>query len=172
MRCPGCNVGDVLKKKPSKDMIKHSQGATCFKLISLHTTLAMHGCVSKISKDTDTVLMKTTFHTIESELKEFSDRLYRIPDFSRTYNDVTPSQISIPLPRSQHVAHSLDNDGILTPYRFYSDGSLSNLGSSQIKSGFGWLQLTDDDQIVSEYSDRKSTRLNSSHRCISYAVFC
>src|SRR5437763_4719635 len=22
------------------------------------------------------------------------------------------------------------------------------------------------------YSDRKSTRLNSSHRCISYAVFC
>src|SRR5437763_7955244 len=23
-----------------------------------------------------------------------------------------------------------------------------------------------------EWSDRKSTRLNSSHRCISYAVFC
>src|SRR5437879_11058480 len=23
-----------------------------------------------------------------------------------------------------------------------------------------------------EYEDRKSTRLNSSHRCISYAVFC
>src|SRR5437762_10972441 len=23
-----------------------------------------------------------------------------------------------------------------------------------------------------EYRDRKSTRLNSSHRCISYAVFC
>src|SRR2546426_1124127 len=83
MRCPGCNIGDVLKKKPSKDMIKHSQGATCFKLISLHTTLAMHGCVSKISKNTDTVLMKMTFHTIESELREFSDRLYRIPDFSK-----------------------------------------------------------------------------------------
>src|SRR5437879_7478207 len=26
--------------------------------------------------------------------------------------------------------------------------------------------------IPPKYSDRKSTRLNSSHRCISYAVFC
>src|SRR5437762_8735074 len=26
--------------------------------------------------------------------------------------------------------------------------------------------------VVSQSSDRKSTRLNSSHRCISYAVFC
>src|SRR5438034_11612658 len=141
MRCPGCNVGDVLKKKPSKDMIKHSQGATCFKLISLHTTLAMYGCVSRISKDTDTVLMKMTFHTIESELREFSDRLYRFSDFSRTYNDVTPLRISSPLPRSQQVAHSLDNDGILTPYRFYFDGSLSNLGSLLIISVFVLLLL-------------------------------
>src|SRR5437879_10667644 len=29
--------------------------------------------------------------------------------------------------------------------------------------GLQWLQ---------EFKDRKSTRLNSSHRCISYAVFC
>src|SRR5947207_152098 len=63
MRCPGCNAGDVFKKKLSKDMIKHSQGATCFKIISLYTTLAMYGCVSRITKDTDSVLMKTTFHT-------------------------------------------------------------------------------------------------------------
>src|SRR5437762_8022047 len=26
--------------------------------------------------------------------------------------------------------------------------------------------------FVSDFPDRKSTRLNSSHRCISYAVFC
>src|SRR5437762_9009196 len=29
-----------------------------------------------------------------------------------------------------------------------------------------------DDVISSSLVDRKSTRLNSSHRCISYAVFC
>src|SRR5437762_6666315 len=28
------------------------------------------------------------------------------------------------------------------------------------------------DGVVQEVEDRKSTRLNSSHRCISYAVFC
>src|SRR5437879_10451164 len=34
-------------------------------------------------------------------------------------------------------------------------------GRAQFKSEGGWRAL-----------DRKSTRLNSSHRCISYAVFC
>src|SRR5437763_11615773 len=29
-----------------------------------------------------------------------------------------------------------------------------------------------DEIVVVGYTDRKSTRLNSSHRCISYAVFC
>src|SRR5688572_31381219 len=29
-----------------------------------------------------------------------------------------------------------------------------------------------DDEIISTYTDRKSTRLNSSHSQISYAVFC
>src|SRR5437762_7746059 len=33
------------------------------------------------------------------------------------------------------------------------------------------LTRTEKGQLVS-YPDRKSTRLNSSHRCISYAVFC
>ena len=28
------------------------------------------------------------------------------------------------------------------------------------------------DEVVGQWIDRKSTRLNSSHRCISYAVFC
>src|SRR5215210_6666795 len=34
------------------------------------------------------------------------------------------------------------------------------------------VSATDLRRAVSFYSDRKSTRLNSSHRCNSYAVFC
>src|SRR5437764_10915248 len=30
----------------------------------------------------------------------------------------------------------------------------------------------DGEDIIATQQDRKSTRLNSSHRCISYAVFC
>src|SRR5437762_11274267 len=33
-------------------------------------------------------------------------------------------------------------------------------------------QRTDPDQSSCNVTDRKSTRLNSSHRCTSYAVFC
>src|SRR5437879_8830403 len=34
-----------------------------------------------------------------------------------------------------------------------------------------FLSITDD-TTMKKLGDRKSTRLNSSHRCISYAVFC
>src|SRR5437763_12890626 len=32
--------------------------------------------------------------------------------------------------------------------------------------------LADGAHLMTQLEDRKSTRLNSSHRCISYAVFC
>src|SRR5437763_8784638 len=40
-------------------------------------------------------------------------------------------------------------------------------------TSWGWIYYFDDID-TQEYGgrDRKSTRLNSSHRCISYAVFC
>src|SRR5437867_8192313 len=39
------------------------------------------------------------------------------------------------------------------------------------KTGDAWL-LDPADQLAARLADRKSTRLNSSHRTISYAVFC
>src|SRR5437762_9979153 len=39
-----------------------------------------------------------------------------------------------------------------------------------IEAGKRATELQPNDQIA--WTDRKSTRLNSSHRCISYAVFC
>src|ERR1017187_4414823 len=37
---------------------------------------------------------------------------------------------------------------------------------------FGWRQMLKKKAASAAAIDRKSTRLNSSHRCISYAVFC
>src|SRR5437879_9749064 len=66
----------------------------------------------------------------------------------------------------------------LFPYTtlFRSTIMLRNLGQEQILRLQTYLRLhllidPDDDDICLT-SDRKSTRLNSSHRCISYAVFC
>src|SRR3712207_7198590 len=39
-------------------------------------------------------------------------------------------------------------------------------------AGYGYADHWDDDQAARKRKDRKSTRLNSSHANISYAVFC
>src|SRR5437879_10548144 len=48
-------------------------------------------------------------------------------------------------------------------------------GAPYASGSDSWLGFTPDDNgtyVVTFTVDRKSTRLNSSHRCISYAVFC
>src|ERR1017187_8822426 len=49
-----------------------------------------------------------------------------------------------------------------TLFRSRDAATRAVLEAEQDLTGVGWHQL----------ADRKSTRLNSSHRCISYAVFC
>src|SRR5436189_1140667 len=44
--------------------------------------------------------------------------------------------------------------------------------SSRRSSLFTVLELEVERSVLTLPEDRKSTRLNSSHRCISYAVFC
>src|SRR5437879_9937560 len=39
-------------------------------------------------------------------------------------------------------------------------------------ASLAFANVADAREILSALRDRKSTRLNSSHRCISYAVFC
>src|SRR5438876_4742174 len=48
----------------------------------------------------------------------------------------------------------------------------AGLGASGEKSGLGGRRRMDLESGESAFSDRKSTRLNSSHPSISYAVFC
>src|SRR5437762_14133316 len=54
---------------------------------------------------------------------------------------------------------------ISNTYKFdmFSRGFVEILAAQQTNETADWYQGT---------ADRKSTRLNSSHRCISYAVFC
>src|SRR5437762_11973065 len=45
-------------------------------------------------------------------------------------------------------------------------------GIERSQLGYGFATIRDDELAAEASGDRKSTRLNSSHRCISYAVFC
>ena len=72
------------------------------------------------------------------------------------YADNGSSAVEIALKMSFHYWH---NTGETKKTKFI------NLGNSYHGETLGALSLGD-------VADRKSTRLNSSHRCISYAVFC
>jgi len=44
--------------------------------------------------------------------------------------------------------------------------------SNEMKELKNDIENEDSQETLNKVEDRKSTRLNSSHRCISYAVFC
>src|SRR5437764_8246745 len=67
------------------------------------------------------------------------------------------------LPISLQTSSTIGVTGLA---KFILPLAISGAGSSLTKNGSGTLSLGE------RGTDRKSTRLNSSHRCISYAVFC
>src|SRR5437879_10242876 len=75
---------------------------------------------------------------------------------------------------SEALANELEGSGVtvsvLCPGPTYSDFQVrAGMEASKLFSS-GVMKASDVAEIG--YRDRKSTRLNSSHRCISYAVFC
>src|SRR5437762_9985039 len=69
--------------------------------------------------------------------------------------------------RSAHLARRLAPPALHAPFQPALAVPLSGARAFHRGSG-GWRCPGD----RTEGGDRKSTRLNSSHRCISYAVFC
>src|SRR5437867_7490126 len=77
------------------------------------------------------------------------------PDGSRTVYNFDP-------PQHKAVATTTDADGKVRETIRYELDDAAHFSSAEISGADGRLRL----------KDRKSTRLNSSHRTISYAVFC
>src|ERR1017187_5980025 len=92
-------------------------------------------------------------------------RYARVGDFDgavqvqlQAADDLQPARRNLPLRESSWVR----TEGAARVEVELDDGSVLRLGSDSL------AELSD----YTRLSDRKSTRLNSSHRCISYAVFC
>src|SRR5690242_7950967 len=65
-----------------------------------------------------------------------------------------------------------DGQAEMTDHKIPSRGQTATFSVNGVKRGDGMLLLYPDELTVVNTRDRKSTRLNSSHMSISYAVFC
>src|SRR5437879_11113518 len=61
---------------------------------------------------------------------------------------------------------------ISSPNAEFRSSRLSRLKQRTTTSSDSWQEESKSSEISNLRLDRKSTRLNSSHRCISYAVLC
>src|SRR5437762_5646196 len=81
--------------------------------------------------------------------------------------DWAPAKVNTPLAAGDSL-YTGDNANLelqVGPAAFLRAGAGTELGVESLESDLQQFKLTSG-------QDRKSTRLNSSHRCISYAVFC
>src|SRR5437879_6821688 len=93
--------------------------------------------------------------------------------------DSLDQPVTQPAQAGRLIAHAVEGDGdgrpeaddrrhILRPRAAVALMRPSVLDAREVRP-FSYIQCTD---ALGSIPDRKSTRLNSSHRCISYAVFC
>src|SRR5437879_7988240 len=79
--------------------------------------------------------------------------------------------IQLPVSKHEHAACSAESSDVGKEIQMIKC-DLESLHSAHGKTGHGAMIAIRQCAKVGIDVDRKSTRLNSSHRCISYAVFC
>src|SRR5437762_3856882 len=135
--------------------------ATAFNLRQL-----MHSSAA-LPEDTLRILILRHLHQLEKteQLREKLDFLL-VQYFAQVFGaSVHPEEVSF-----RDVAEGLDAIlGAVIPQNFGWAYELEKL-TAKLR-GYSSLKDLIDSEFL-DRGDRKSTRLNSSHRCISYAVFC
>src|SRR5690606_40998378 len=71
-----------------------------------------------------------------------------------------------------HTVHDIGSPGVTHPHQERLVVAAGCGAGSAEETGRGWRAADDHHAAVAALEDRKSTRLNSSHVKISYAVFC
>src|SRR6266496_6217739 len=109
--------------------------------------------------------MKSTFHTIATQLEQFANRLAIQPSIQlREFSPIIDTNI-IP-----DIVYTRNDDGSNADLHFYTDGSLMNLGTPDIKLGIGWVQVSDNGLILSDYSANVQSQWPSSTKAETMAI--
>src|SRR5207248_10149737 len=100
-------------------------------------------------------------------VRSLADALEQLPGVTTSDELGATAQLDVSL-RGFQVSPVI---GVPQGVTVYVDGVRANEPDAH-EVNFDLLPLEDVERVEVVYGDRKSTRLNSSHRTISYAVFC
>src|SRR6266542_2665995 len=143
IRCPGCSLNQASSLKISNAWRTCTKGASCYLKIDFYNVLALETCTKKrfLTESIQSVDFKISAHYIESQLRLFAQRLRINPVID---DDELPPSSPLPQTFELLVYHLQHNNSVLENYQFYTDGSLTNLCSPDMRMDFGWVQVVDD----------------------------
>src|SRR5690625_5703340 len=102
-------------------------------------------------------------------LLEVLDRIDQ-PTFTRRANEAT--EVSVTIPRGDIKLDRAELAGFLQVWQDGERKVSGRIGDRSVQQGHVTLTALTEEILLAANIDRKSTRLNSSHVAISYAVFC
>ncbi|GBB96284.1 hypothetical protein RclHR1_27180002 [Rhizophagus clarus] len=138
--CPGC---DAHVPFPSASKYTAVQPRCTFKFSLLRSMILPTNC-ERIRQSTSEVLSLHTWADLSLTVIPYYRRLHLSPDFSSSpfvveddptlaplVDDLSFFSSPVPLPSGSH-------------YRYYTDGSLINLGTPEVSMGWSWVQIIPD----------------------------
>ncbi|GBB98531.1 hypothetical protein RclHR1_32520002 [Rhizophagus clarus] len=138
--CPGCDAHVLF---PSAHKYTAVQPRCTFKISLLRSMILPTNC-ARIRQSTSDVLSPFTWADLSIVVTPYYRRLDFSPDFSFSSSVVADDPIVAP-PKDDQF--SLSSPVFLPPgshYRYYTDGSLINLGTPEVSMGWSWVQLIPD----------------------------
>ncbi|CAB4421321.1 unnamed protein product [Rhizophagus irregularis] len=157
--CSGCTL-NINKSSYSKKTIATSLVA-CSYSVSLLQSIILPTKKTSITANTFHIVATLSWADIMEFVTAYFNRLYIRPDFSglalptslsnTSMDSTTPSLFMVEdIAASSSVVVSSDSH-----YTFYTDGSLINLGTSDVSMGWGWMQIVQDSGFLNSIATFK-----------------
>ncbi|GBB86208.1 hypothetical protein RclHR1_12650001 [Rhizophagus clarus] len=138
--CPGC---DAHVPFPSANKYTAVQPRCTFKISLLRSMILPTNC-ERIRQFTSAVLSPYTWADLSIMVIPYYRCLDLMPDFSSSPLVVEDAPIVAPLVVDQLLFSSPVPLPSGSHYRYYTDGSLINLGTPEVSMGWSWVQLIPD----------------------------
>ncbi|GBB91033.1 hypothetical protein RclHR1_18120004 [Rhizophagus clarus] len=167
--CPGCDA-HVPFPSANKYSAVHPR---CTFTISLLRSMILPTNCDRIRQSTSEVLSPYTWADLGITIIPYYRRLDLLPDFSSSLV-VADASVVAPFVDDQNLLSSPAPLPSGSHYRYYTDGSLINLGTPEVSMGWSWVQLIPDAgylNSVAAYAHSTIQNWPSSTRAEAAAIY-